>query len=366
MAWNDPGNSPGKRNPWEKRPGKKLSNGQTGMDELIKHFKKKFSSLFGSNGNSGTVAGVGLAIGVVLLAMLWASTGMFQANPGQVAVITRFDKFERIEQAGRGLHLPWPIEDVQLVNTVDDQHKEQLRVLTRDETLVDVVYAVRFRRADVRAYVFNVRDPDSTLDEITQSVIREVFAHETLSTLLGATRQTLATQAYHLIQNAMDSYQAGIVINGVDVVDVRVPSEVRAAQDEVTKAQADSATVIAHAREYASDIIPKANGNAAVIRTEAEGYRSQRIANATGETEQFLKLLPEYQRAPVVTRERLYLETMESIYANAKKVFVDAKGNNINLSFDKGLSQSVHDSSSESKSAPASTVGTASANKGAR
>ncbi len=358
MAWNDPGNSPGKRNPWEKRPAKKGSNGRTTMNNLVKQFKKSFSSLSGSNGSSG-IAGVGLIIVIAVLAILWISTGIFQASPGQVAVITRFGKFERIEQAGRGLHLPWPIEDVQFINTLDDQHKEQLRVLTRDETLVDVVYAVRFRRTNIRAYAFNVRDPDAALDETSQSVIREVFAHETLSTLLGATRQSLTNRAQDMIQSAMEHYQTGIVINGVDAVDVRVPSEIRPAQDEVTKAQADSAATIARAREYATDILPKAKGNAAAIRSEAEGYRSQRIANATGETEQFLKLLPEYQRAPAVTRERLYLETMESIYANAKKVFVDAKGNTINLSFDKGPGSPVHDSSSDSKTAPTSIVGTA-------
>lgn len=346
MAWNEPGKSPGKRNPWEQRPGRSSSNGKTGLDEFLRQLRKKFSTLNGSAGAPGAAIG-GIVILVVLL-LLWASTGLLEIHSSEVAVITRFGKFVRIEQPGRVIHLPWPIEDAQIVNVGDDQHSQQLRILTRDEALVDVVYAIRFRRADVLAYAFNVRDPDATLDEVAQSAVREVFASETLNTVMGASRQTLAKRTRDLIQNALDSYKAGIELSGVDIADVRVPAEVKAAQDEVNKAQTESSAATAHAHEYANDVIPKAMGTAAAIRQEAEGYKSQRIALATGETERFLKLLPEYQRAPAVTRERLYLETMESIYANTHKVLVDAKGNGINVYVDKSSGTDDHTAASAS------------------
>ncbi|MES1195531.1 MAG: FtsH protease activity modulator HflK [Steroidobacter sp.] len=359
MAWNDPGNSPGKRNPWEKRPGKPASSG---LDEMIRHFKKKFSST-PAGGNVGASIGVAL---LVILALLWASTGLYQVDTGQVAVVTRFGKFQRIEQAGRNLHLPWPIEDVQMVNIADDEHKEQIRIVTRDESYIDVVYSLRFRRAEVMAYAFNLRDPDATLDELAHSAIREAFARETLATVLNTSRQPFANHARELIQQALDNCKAGIVVNGVDVVDVRVPNEVKSAQDEVTKAQSESAAAIARAREYRSDIIPKAQGVAVVKHEEAEGYKSERIAQASGEVEQFLKLLPEYQRAPAVTRERMYLETMESIYKNARKIFIDTRGGStINLPLDKFATHADHDAG-DNKSAAASSANAASNSRGNR
>lgn len=350
MAWNESGNSPRKRNPWEKRPGKRASSNQSGLDELFKHIKKIFSPISG-NGGASAGAGLGLII-LIVLTLFWISTGMYQVNQAQVAVITRFGKFQRVEQAGRGMHLPWPIEEAQLINIADDEHKEQLRILTRDETFVDVVYAIRFRRADVVAYTFNVRDPDFMLDELVQSSLREVFAHETLATALSASRPNMANRARELIQAVLDGCKSGIVINGMDVVDVRVPAEVKSAQDEISKAQTATTASIARAHEYASDIVPTAHGAATVLHEEAEGYKAARIATATGETEQFLKLLPEYQHAPAVTRERLYLETMESIYANARKVFVDTKGSTINVSLEKSATHSDHD---VADTAPAAT-----------
>jgi len=337
MAWNDPGNSPGKRNPWEKRTGKSSSNG-TGADELIKQFKKLFSPLSGSGSSNHTARNIGGVLMLIVLGIFWVSTGIYQVNAGQVAVITRFGKFVRVDQPGHNVRLPWPIEDAQLVNITDDQHSDQMRVLTHDEAMVDVVFAVKFRRADAIAWVFNVSDPDATLVALSQSAVREVFGHETMSIAVGATRQVLAAHARDLAQDALDNYKAGIVISSLDIVDVRVPSEVKSAQEEVSKAQNDAATVTTQAREYASDVIPKANGAAAAAREDAEGYKSQRIALATGDTERFLKLLPEYQKAPAAVRERLYIETMESIYSTTRKIFVDAKGTTVNVGSERATS----------------------------
>ena len=347
MAWNDPGNSPGKRNPWEKRPGKPASSG---LDELIRQFKKKFSSTPG-NGTSG--AGIGIAV-LVILCLLWASTGLYQIDTGQVAVITRFGKFQRIEQAGRGVRLPWPVEDAQLVNLGEEQKNVQLRVLTSDEAFVDVAFVIKYRRADAAAWVFNVRDPDSALAELGDSAVRETFAHENLGTVLQATRQSLADQARELLQNALDARRSGVSVNGIDVIDVRVPSEVRSAQDETTKAQTEAAAVVAQAREYRANLMPLASGEAAAIKENAEAYSLQRIAEATGSTAEFMKLVPEYQKAPAALRERIYIETMEDIYSKAHTVFVDGKGNTINVAAEHPGQSAVD--ATETKSPPAAAT----------
>jgi len=346
MAWNEPGNSPGKRNPWEKRPGKPVP---AGLDEIIKQIKKKFAAAPG---------GAGVSIGVMLLVvlgLLWAVTGMYQVDAGQVAVVTRFGKFQRVEQPGRGIRLPWPIEEAVLVNMLEEQNNAQLRVLTSDEAFVDVVFTLKWHRADAVAWAFNVRDPQSAFSELTESVMREVLGQQTLNTVLIPTRQTLATHARDLLQAALDASKTGLVLNGIDIIDVRVPSEVKSAQEELSKAQLDRNAAVAQANEYESNLKPTVAGDAAVIREKAIAYKSQRIADATGDTEQFLKLLPEYQKAPAATRERLYIETMQSIYARSRKVFVDSKGNTINLAVDKFVNPASGDTVVDTKPTTTST-----------
>jgi membrane protease subunit HflK len=355
MAWNEPGNSSGKRNPWERRPGKNSSNGN-GVNDLLKQFKKTFSSQPGG-GSSGVGAGVVSLLLISVLLVLWGSSGVYQIPNGQVAVVTRFGKFQRVEQAGRGIRLPWPMEEAQLVNAGEEQHNAQLRVLTTDEAFVDVVFVIKYRRTDPAAWVFNMRDPESALNELGESAIREVFGHETMATLLVPTRQMLATRAGELMRNALDTSKSGVAINGIDVIDVRVPSEVKPAQEEVTKAQTESNSTTALAREYASNLLPTASGDESVIREKAEAYKSERIAKATGDTERFLKLLPEYQKAPAATRERLYIETMQDIYSGARKVFVDGKGNDIHITMDKAATPAVMNATAEAK--PALTPSTA-------
>lgn len=344
MAWNDPGNAPGKRNPWEKRPGKTTSGG---IDNLIKQVKKRLSG-------PGAVTG-GLLIFIIIAALLWVASGVYQINSGQVAIVTRFGKFQRIDQPGLAIRFPAPIESALLVSTIEDEKKDQFRIVTRDESYVDVVYTLRFRRADLLMYAFNVRDPDTVLASVTQSALRDTFAHESLAAALGSSRAALVNRAREVIQRSLDAYQSGIVVSALDVADVRVPSEVKSAQDEVTKAQSDAAAATARAREYVADVLPKAQGTAAVVMNEAETYRTERIARATGEIEQFSKLLPEYQKAPAATRERLYVETMEAIYKNSRKVFVDAHGATVNVTVDHnqvGLHDSA-DSRASNSAAPA-------------
>lgn len=347
MAWNEPGGgNSGNRNPWGQRPGQ----GPPDLDELFRNFKRKLSgAMGGGDGKSGGGAtmrgpgGAGVTLVLVILAALWLFTGVYQVDAAERAVITRFGQYVRTTQPGVGVHLPWPIESKQVVNISSiDSFSDQTRMLTGDENLVDLNLAVQFRRADPVAYVFNVRDPDGTLREVSESAIREVIGRSKLDEVLGAGRQTIAANTKELIQKTLDNYRTGVEVTSVNLADVKVPEQVAPSQQDAIKAREDKERLSSEAQAYSNDILPKAQGSAGRMLQDAEAYKAQKVANATGETERFLELLPEYQRSPQVTRERLYLETLQQIYASSKKVLLDTKGNNsmIYLPLDKLVEQS--------------------------
>jgi modulator of FtsH protease HflK len=351
MAWNEPGGnkSPGSRNPWGQRP----NQGPPDLDEVVRNLKKKLAALFGGSGGSATGgskpggtggnagAGIGLIIGV--LALLWLGTGVYQVDAAERAIITRFGQYVRTTQPGVGMHLPWPIESRQIVNISSiDSFSDQTRMLTSDENLVDIDLEVQFRRVDPVAYIFNVRDPDATLREVSESAIREVIGRAKLDAVLESGRQEIAADTKSLVQRTLDSYKSGLEITSVNLKDVKVPEQVAPSQQDMVKAREDKPRYLLEAQAYANDILPKAKGSAGRMIQDAEAFKAQKIANATGESERFLKILPEYQRSPQVTRERLYLETVEAIYASSTKVLIDAKGNGnmIYLPLDKLVEQS--------------------------
>ncbi len=355
MAWNEPGgnNSPGNRNPWGQRP----NQGPPDLDEVVRNLKKKLSALFGGSGGGATGgnkpagtggaspveasgAGIGLIVGVLVL--LWLGTGVYQVDAAERAVITRFGQYVRTTQPGVGMHLPWPIEAKQLVNISSiDSFSDQTRMLTSDENLVDIDLEVQFRRIDPVAYAFNVRDPDATLREVSESAIREAVGRSRLDAVLESGRQEIAAITKDLVQRTLDGYKVGLEVTSINLKDVKVPEQVAPSQQDAIKAREDKVRYSLEAQAYANDILPKAQGSAGRLIQDAEAYKSQKIANATGESERFLKLLPEYQRAPQVTRERLYLETVEAVYASSKKVLIDTKstGNMIYLPLDRLVEQ---------------------------
>lgn len=354
MAWNEPGgnNSPGNRNPWGKRP----AQGPPDLDEALRNLKKKLSGLFGSGGGGGNgggtgragMPGAGTSIGLiaVVLALIWLATGVYQVDAAERAVITRFGQYVRTTQPGVGMHLPWPIEAKQVVNISSiDSFSDQTRMLTSDENLVDIDLEVQFRRIDPVAYVFNVRDPDATLREVSESAIREAIGRSKLDAVLESGRQEIAAITKELVQKTLDGYKVGLEITSINLKDVKVPEQVAPSQQDAIKAREDKVRYSLEAQAYANDILPKAQGSAGRMIQDAEAYKAQKMANATGESERFLKLLPEYQRAPQVTRERLYLETVEAIYASSKKVLLDTKGsgNMIYLPLDKLVEQNRGD-----------------------
>lgn len=327
MAWNDPGRN---RNPWGNRP----NQGPNDLDEALRNLQRKLSGIFGGGGSGGSndggnaaMRGFGFATVVLVLLAVWSVTGMYQVDAAERAVVTRFGKFVRTADPGFNFHLPWPIEARTLVNVeAFESFSDQTRMLTSDENLVDINIAVQYRRADPVAFVFNVKEPESTLGEVSESAIREVVGRSTLDFVLEAGRQEITAQTKELIQRTLDSYKTGIEVTSVNLQGVSVPDQVQASQRDAIKAREDKERLGLEAQAYANDILPKAKGSASRQTEDANAYKARLVADAEGEAARFSKLLDSYEKAPGVTRQRLYYETMEEVLGNTNKVLVDTKG----------------------------------------
>jgi membrane protease subunit HflK len=340
MAWNDPGRN---RSPWGNRP----DRGAADLDEALRNLQRRLTGLFGGSGGGGNVEGGGgtpgmrgFGAGTVLLvlAAIWAATGLYKVDAAERAVVTRFGKYVGTTEPGLRWHLPWPIEARQIVNVESiEGFSDQTRMLTSDENLVDINIAVQYRRAEARPFSFNVRDPEGTLGEVSESAIREIVGRSRLDFVLEEGRQEIAALTKELIQRTLDSYETGIEVTSVNLQGVAVPEQVSSAQRDAIKAREDKERLGLEAQAYANDILPKARGSAARQLEDAQAYKARIVADAEGEAERFLKLLQAYERAPGVTRQRLYFETVEEVFGNTNKVLVDTKGtgNMIYLPLDK-------------------------------
>jgi membrane protease subunit HflK len=347
MAWNDPGRN---RNPWGNRPDK----GAADLDEALRNLQKKIAGMFGGGagnggdrpGGSGSAAMRGFGFGTVLLVLLlvWLATGLYKVDAAERAVVTRFGKFIGTTDPGLRWHLPWPIETRQIVNVQSvEGFTDQTRMLTADENLVDINIAVQYRRAEPVAYAFNVRDPEETLGEVSESAIREVVGHSTLDFVLEEGRQEITAKTKELVQRTLDSYKTGIEVTTVNLQGVSVPEQVQPSQRDAIKAREDKERLALEAQAYSNDILPKAKGSAARQSEDAQAYKARIVADAEGEASRFEQLTRAYERAPGVTRQRLYYETMEEVLGNTNKVLVDTKGtgNMIYLPLDKLLERRV-------------------------
>jgi membrane protease subunit HflK len=352
MAWNESGgnNSGGKRNPWG--GGNKPEQGPPDLDEVVRNLQKRLSALFGGAGGNrggtggGGVAGPGrnLSIGTIALVLLviWALTGFYQVDAAERGLVFRFGKHVATTMSGPRWHLPWPIETKQVVNIQSiDSFTETTRMLTSDENMVDINLEVQYRRANPLDYAFNVAKPDATLEEVSESAIREIIGRSKLDQVLESGRQEIVAKTKELIQRTLDAYKIGIEVTTVNLQDVKVPNEVAPAQQDAIKAREDRDRLSLEAQAYSNDLIPRARGAAVRLTQDAQAYRAAKVADAEGETQRFTKLLTEYERAPAITRERLYLETIEAVLASSKKVVVDLDGNGqmIYLPIDKILEQ---------------------------
>ena len=331
MAWNDPGRN---RNPWGNRP----DRGAADLDEALRNLQQKLAGMFGGQGGGGagggdggggdaTMRGFGAGTVVLVLVAIWAATGLYKVDAAERAVVTRFGQYVATTEPGLRWHMPWPIETRQIINVESvEGFSDQTRMLTSDENLVDINIAVQYRRAEARSYAFNVRDPESTLGEVSESAIREIVGRSRLDFVLEEGRQEIAARTKELIQRTLDSYETGIEVTSVNLQGVAVPEQVATAQRDAIKAREDKERLALEAQAYANDILPKARGSAARQLEDAQAYKSRITADAEGEAERFSKLLAAYERAPGVTRQRLYFETLEQVLGNTNKVLVDTKG----------------------------------------
>jgi len=332
MAWGD-GNKD--NDPWRPRG----NQGPADLDAIVRELQRKLSGFFGgrrgddgdAGGRSGgSKIGSGLiAFALVLALALWSLLGFYVVDEAERGVVLRFGKYVDITQPGLRWHLPWPIEDVEVVNTDETlRWQYQGSMLTRDENIVIVDLIVQYRRVDPEAFLFSLREPDATLHDVTASAIREVVGKNDLDYILTDGRLDIASRAQELLQATLDTYNTGITVYEVNLQEASFPSDVQASVQDVVKAREDRARLILEAESYRNALLPNARGQAARQIQDAEAYEAQVVANAEGESSRFSQILSEYQRAPKVTRERMFLETLQYILANSNKVLVDTEGGN--------------------------------------
>jgi membrane protease subunit HflK len=336
MAWNEPGRG---QDPWG---GRRKDAGPPDLDELVRNLQRKLSGLFGGGGGRSGNGGSATFLMGVLAILVWCLFGFYQVDAKERGVVQRFGRYvEPPTEPGLRWHLPWPIETVTKVD-VEGIRSASLKtqMLTNDENLVRVELTVQYRVAEPVAFLFNVRDPETTVVEVSESAIREVVGRTGIDELLGTEavagavapvgRDQLVVDFTARLQDTLRAYQTGIEVSSVNVQQPLPPEPVQAAFDDVTKAREDRQRLIAEAQAYANDVVPRARGQAARALQEAQGYRERVVAEANGESSRFLALLKEYQNAPGVTRERLYLETMQQVLGNTAKIVIDSeKGGNM-------------------------------------
>jgi modulator of FtsH protease HflK len=329
MAWNEPGGE--KRNPWN-RP----QQAQNDLDDVLRNFQRRLSALFGRGGTGGGLGGGqgspgfgrGLSSILVLIGAVWIGSGVYRVDAQERAVILRFGKYSQTTGPGYNWHLPWPIESKRVVN-VSQQFSvtDDARMLTADTNLVEVKSAVQYTKPDPRKYLFQVNNVEETLVQVSESAMREAVGQAPLDKAL-AFDPSITDRAKVLLQRTLDNYDMGVYIISVKLGDVIVPEPVQDAQRDAIKADKDRQRYQQDAETYRNDVVPRARGQAAKNLLDAEAYRLQVLALAQGETSRFDQVLSQYEHAPAVTRERMYLETMENVYRNSRKVIVDVKGGN--------------------------------------
>ena len=329
MSWNNDD----KRNPWQSD----RNRGPGDLDEVVRDMQRKLSGLFGGRGRGGrgngrggdSPAGRGMAtaiFGIVIAG--WALWGLYSVDDAERGVVLRFGEFHAITQPGLRWRIPL-VDTYELINTnVTERYSYRGSMLTEDENIVVVDLVVQYRRTDPEAYLFNLREPEATLQDVTSSAIREVVGKNLLDFILTEGRAEIAADTQTLIQSTLDFYGTGITVYEVNLQDANFPPDVEASVQDAIRAREDRERMSLEAQAYSNDVIPRARGAAAREIQDAEGYRARVTADAEGEADRFVQILREYEKAPGVTRQRLYIETLEQVLANSTKVLVDAAGGN--------------------------------------
>ncbi|RQO63628.1 FtsH protease activity modulator HflK [Paucibacter sp. KBW04] len=361
------------------RAGRLLNNGRNDgppdLDELWRDFNRKLSGMFGGKGggndnggpnqggpNSGgnnfqpdmKSAGIGAALigGVVLLG--WLGSGFFIVQEGEQGVVTSFGKYSRTVEAGFQWRLPYPFQAVEVVSVTQLQQVEVGRavvvpasglrdssMLTQDENIVDIRFTVQYTLKNARDYLFENRNPNEAVVLAAESAVREIVGKSKMDSVLYEQRDAIAVDLAKSVQAQLDRLKTGILVNSVNVQNVAPPEQVQAAFDDAFKAGADRERLKNEGQAYANDVIPKAQGTSARLIEEAEGYKSRVVSQAEGDAQRFKSVLAEYQKAPAVTRDRLYIDTMQQVYSNVSKVMVDSRSgsNLLYLPLDKLIQQ---------------------------
>ncbi|MAD74278.1 MAG: FtsH protease activity modulator HflK [Rheinheimera sp.] len=352
MAWNEPGNNGKNNDPW-KQGGR--DQGPPDLDEVFRNFGKKFGGIFGGgNKSSGNGASAAFILILVIAAVVWAISGFYTIKDAERGVILRFGQYHT--EVGAGIH--WKPTFVDTVTPVNVQEVKSLRsdgfMLTQDQNLVRVTFEVQYRIYNARDYLFSVVDADRSLGEATDAALRFVIGHSIMDDVLTRGREVVRQNTRQELESIIDPYNMGLNLVDVNFRDARPPEEVRDAFDDAIKAQEDQERYVQEAQAYAREIEPRARGQVNRVMQEAEAYKQQIVLKAQGEVARFEQLLPEYLAAPKVTRDRLYLETMESVYSNTSKVVVDVKNSNniMYLPLDKLMNQSGNNNSTSNTANP--------------
>jgi len=319
MAWNESGNG---KDPW-KRDGDEPND----LDQIVQDWQRRFSSILGGRGGGGSAGGGGGIILIVMLLIAWGLTGFYRVDEAERGVVQRFGAYTETTLPGLHWHFPYPIETVDLVNTIAvSNYAYRTEMLTADEQYVAINLVVQYRRNDPVKYSFEVVEPDQTLQDVTESALREVVGTTMLDVLVTGRREEIASRTRDVLQATIDLYGAGITITSISLETVNYPQAVQVAVDDAQKARNDSERYGLEADAYANDVVPRARGDAVRILEDARGYRDRVVADAQGEAARFEALLIEYAKAPRVTRDRLYIEAIEEVYGNSAKVLMDSEG----------------------------------------
>ncbi|MFC4728759.1 FtsH protease activity modulator HflK [Coralloluteibacterium thermophilus] len=334
MAWNEPGK--GSKDPW------KGKDPNSEIEAFVGRLKGVFGGGRGNNdgGSRGSRGGDGFnpLWLVLLLAAVWLVFDSFQLiNERQRGVVLRFGKFARVMEPGPNFKLPMPFETVHKVDVTSVRRvSDQVRMLTRDENIVQINYEVQYAVADPTLFLFGDAAPEETLRHAAEAAVRDVIGGSIMDGVLTGERAALAARAQELLQASLESYRTGILVSTFAMPDARPPVEVRDAFDDAISAREDKERIESEAQAYASTVVPEARGAAARIRTEAEGYKAAVLARAEGDAERFTLLAAEYRQAPEVTRRRLYLDTMQEVLAANRKVYSGDTGNVLYLPTESG------------------------------
>lgn len=358
------------KNEGQRSEGKGPNQGPPDLDELWRDFNRKLGGLFGGRrgggggfgGGNGNFqpdmksAGVGAGLIAIVVVVIWMGTGIFIVQEGQQGVITRFGRYSATVGAGFNWRLPYPIERHEIVNVtqiraVDVGRDNVIRatglkesaMLTEDENIVEIKFAVQYRLNDARAWLFESKNPQEAVVQAAETAVREVVGKMRMDSALAEERDQIGPRVRTLMQQILDRYKIGVEVVGINLQQggVRPPEQVQAAFDDVLRAGQERERAKNEAQAYANDVIPRATGAASRLAQEAEGYKSRIVAQAQGDAQRFKSLLTEYQRAPQVTRDRLYIDAMQQIYGNVTKVMVESRqgGNMLFLPLDKILQQ---------------------------